>query len=76
MTKKDRSGYNLATATSAPSDRPGFSGTCYRDIISTTVTQYDNSSLIGTITFSTSGQAYAHPLDGFAMERPATTQVS
>lgn len=60
--------------TSTPG-RPGYGGTCYSDILSTSITQYDNSSSSGVMFFSTSGQAYAHPIDGFALETGSTVSL-
>ncbi|KAI4146572.1 MAG: hypothetical protein LQ340_005880 [Diploschistes diacapsis] len=48
--------------------RPAFGATCYSNMINASVTQYDNSSSSGVMVFSSSGQAYAHPIDGFALE--------
>ncbi|MCJ1442471.1 MAG: hypothetical protein MMC23_002966 [Stictis urceolatum] len=56
--------------------RPAFGGTCYSNISSTTVTQYDNSSSSGVTLFTTMGQAYAHPIDGFALHAAATTYAN
>lgn len=63
------SGYLLANPSTVIPSRSAFGGTCYTPIISVTVTSYNNSTLAGVTTFSTatSGQAYAYPIDGFAL---------
>ena len=62
------SNYGFAPPSISTPGRPAYGGTCYSNIISTSITQYDNSSSSGVMYFSTSGQAYAHPIDGFALE--------
>ena len=62
------SNYGFAPPAAPNPNRPGAGGTCYSDILNTVVTKYDQESLSGLIFFSTSGQAYAHPFDGFAYQ--------
>ncbi|KAF2202680.1 hypothetical protein GQ43DRAFT_303356 [Delitschia confertaspora ATCC 74209] len=56
--------------------RPGYGGTCYSDFtvsVTYTVTAYNVSgaTMLAPWTASTSGaQAYAHPIDGFAVSPP------
>lgn len=66
------SGFGFHPPDTSTPGRPGYGGTCFSDILSQTVTQYDNSSSSGVMIFSTTGQAYAHPIDGFALQTPAS----
>lgn len=72
-----RSNFGFHPPDTSTPGRPGYGGTCFSDILSQIVTQYDNISSSGVMLFSTTGQAYAHPIDGFALETPASvTSVS
>jgi len=72
------SGYLLAQPSTVISSRSAFGGTCYTPITSVTVTSYNNSTLGGTTTFSTatSAQAYAYPIDGFALLKSPSTATA
>ncbi|KAI1653229.1 hypothetical protein F4813DRAFT_400257 [Daldinia decipiens] len=54
-------------------NRPAYGGTCYSNFQAgqiATVTAYDNASLTATVEWvasATTDQAYAHPIDGFAL---------
>ncbi|KAI9655084.1 MAG: hypothetical protein M1821_005567 [Bathelium mastoideum] len=59
-------------------ERPSYGGTCYSDFTSRqwlTVTEYNEKSMIGTKTLleSTSGQVYAHVIDGLVPQRALQT---
>jgi hypothetical protein len=61
----------LAPASSTPSDRPAFSGTCYTNIYNKPIriTFYDDASLEASSIFTATdslAQAYAIPYEGFA----------
>ncbi|KAL8713775.1 MAG: hypothetical protein Q9220_002302 [cf. Caloplaca sp. 1 TL-2023] len=63
-------GFSFHPPDSPVETRPAFGGTCFIDITSTVVQYYDSSSFVSTTTVTnTAGvlQAYAHPMDGFAM---------
>jgi len=62
------SGFGWTAPTSGLEGRPAFGGTCYSAYTGTRVfTQYDASTLVGTMTFTTPGAGFAHPMDGFAL---------
>jgi hypothetical protein len=69
MEANSYSGYAIHPPDTSTPGRPAYGATCYSSISSIAVTQYDNSSSSGLMTFSTAGQAYAHPFDGFAMDQ-------
>ncbi|KAI0114709.1 hypothetical protein F4814DRAFT_439848 [Daldinia grandis] len=54
-------------------NRPAYGGTCYSNFEvgqTATVTAYDNASVTATVEWvasATNDQAYAHPIDGFAL---------
>lgn len=62
-------GYLLNTPSTTVPSRPAFGAQCYTPITSVTVTSYDNSSLQGDKVFtqSSGAQAFAYPIDGFAL---------
>lgn len=63
-------GYSLAPpSTPIPGGRYAYGGTCYSDISSVSVTKYDDKKLNGVDLFTTSAstQAYAYPIDGYAL---------
>ncbi|MCJ1330887.1 hypothetical protein MMC10_007574 [Thelotrema lepadinum] len=70
------SNYGLHPPDTSTPGRPAYGGTCYSNLLSVSVTQYDNSSSSGVMLFSTSGQAYAHPIDGFALSVSTSTNSS
>ncbi|MCJ1261364.1 hypothetical protein MMC22_001228 [Lobaria immixta] len=70
------SGFGFHPPDTSTPGRPGYGGTCFSDILSVSVTQYDNSSSSGVMLFSTSGQAYAHPIDGFALQTTTPSKVT
>ncbi|CAH0056040.1 unnamed protein product [Clonostachys solani] len=77
------SGYQLAPpSTTVDADRPGYGGTCYSNFLvgqTATVTGYNSSMLTATfpwVASSSADQAYAHPIDGFAMDLLASLTSS
>lgn len=75
MTNKKTSGYTLAPpAKTVDKARPAYGGTCYSDFDLgqvATVTVYNESALSTTKEWSattTPAQAYAHPIDGYALD--------
>lgn len=54
-------------------NRPAYGGTCYSNFQvgqTATVTAYDSASVTATVEWvasATNDQAYAHPIDGFAL---------
>lgn len=74
------SGFTLAPPSSTvDSDRPAYGGTCYSDFTLGqvgTVTVYNQSALSMTTEWTattTPAQAYAHPIDGIALDYTPTT---
>lgn len=75
VTDKTTSGYTLAPpAKTVDKARPAYGGTCYSDFELgqvATVTVYNESALSTTKEWSattTPAQAYAHPIDGYALD--------
>lgn len=70
----------IAPPASIIHERPSYGGTCYSDFTSNqwlTVTEYNGQSVVGTKTWSqsTSGQVYAHVIDGLVSQEVLQTSV-
>ncbi|KAH7139677.1 hypothetical protein B0J13DRAFT_624510 [Dactylonectria estremocensis] len=77
------SGYNLAPPTvTSDTDRPAYGGTCYSPFTvgqTATVTAYDSENITATadwVASSSADQAYAHVIDGFALDLLVTTSTT
>ncbi|CAI6025098.1 unnamed protein product [Clonostachys chloroleuca] len=77
------SGYLLhPPETTVDADRPGYGGTCYSPFLvgqTATVTGYNSTMITATfpwVASSSADQAYAHPIDGFAMDLLASLTSS
>jgi hypothetical protein len=73
-------GYLLAPpTTTVDSNRPAYGGTCYSPFAlsqTVTVTAYNSTNVTATaewIASTTGAQAYAHPIDGFALDAVVTS---
>ena len=71
----------IAPPASTVHERPSYGGTCYSDFTPgqwLTVTEYNGRSIVETKTLSesTSGQVYAHVIDGFVQREAFPTSVS
>lgn len=67
--------------TTVDSDRPAYGGLCFSGFTAgttLTVVQYNSTGVMQTATlpFSTSGQVFAHIIDGYATQHVAAISVS
>lgn len=77
------SGYTLAPpSTTVDKNRPAYGGTCYSNFElgqATAVTVYNESALSTTRQWTattTPAQAYAHPIDGYALDYTPSSSTS